>query len=654
MPELSDQQLKDRLQKLENLLRAREERIVALETENAMLYLKLAQCQGSVRSCRHESTHYRRLFDEEKGFRKNSLQTLRNSSDKLQEVKLELHDLRRKVKALPELLSQEMDKTTKLTDQFGSMKMSNMEGLQSKLLKTEMEMVEFRQRYIKEKSRRMTLHNTLVEIRGNIRVHCRLRPLISRLDSPGDEESLGREGTPSERVVALLDEEKLMVRPTKPVGGQMQRKEFEFERVYSPDTDQQSLFEDVAPLLTSLLDGYNVCIMAYGQTGSGKTHTMLGSHDLDMEIDSESLNKDEGIIPRSAKEMLRLISERENPEESYSLEMSVCEIYNNEVRDLLAGKNASRLDIVTSSEGATEIPSLVTRAVSTVQEVMALVYYGMQRRHEDATMVHAHSSRSHLIVQLTIYTITQAKPSSSSSLSSDAAPSPPGTPTRSRRTLPQPSAGHISRSQSPAPRSKAATRRSRSPAPGTAAAARSRSPSPTRNNNSSTNGNQIQSVKTKLQLVDLAGSECVGMSGVTGAALRETSHINKSLSALADVLGALSEHRSHIPYRNTRLTHMLQDTIGGDAKLLVMLCVSPAQRFLTETLQCLGFGSRARQVARGKTQKRRPTSFVPNNLTIDVSQVGSSTLRSNGNLSPRILDLRGGGGRRKSGFNFGD
>ena len=57
-------------------------------------------------------------------------------------------------------------------------------------------------------------------------------------------------------------------------------------------------------------------------------------------------------------------------------------------------------------------------------------------------------------------------------------------------------------------------------------------------------------------------------------------------------------------------------TSGGDAKLLVMLCVSPAQRFLTETLQCLGFGSRARQVARGKIQKRRPTSYVPNNLTI--------------------------------------
>ena len=59
-------------------------------------------------------------------------------------------------------------------------------------------------------------------------------------------------------------------------------------------------------------------------------------------------------------------------------------------------------------------------------------------------------------------------------------------------------------------------------------------------------------------------------------------------------------------------------TAGGDAKLLVMLCVSPAQRFVTETLQCLGFGSRARQVARGQTKKRRPTSFVPSNLSIGM------------------------------------
>ncbi|EDO42044.1 predicted protein, partial [Nematostella vectensis] len=294
---------------------------------------------------------------------------------------------------------------------------------------------------------------------------------------------------------------------------------------------------------------YNVCIMAYGQTGSGKTHTMLGSHDIDVEMDSEQLNKDEGIIPRAAKELFRLMAERETATESYSVEIAVCEIYNNDVRDLLApSKNVEKLSIVTSSEGDTEIPSLVTKPVTTVQELMSLVYYGMCRRHEDATNVHAHSSRSHLIVQLQLYTITNQQ-----------------------------------------------TARS-------AAAARSRSPSPARSSTSTPP--TISSVKTKLQLVDLAGSESVGMSGVTGAALRETSFINKSLSALADVLGALAEHRSHIPYRNTRLTHMLQDTIGGNAKLLVMLCVSPAQRFITETYQCIGFGSRARQVARGPAKKR--------------------------------------------------
>ena len=76
--------------------------------------------------------------------------------------------------------------------------------------------------------------------------------------------------------------------------------------------------------------------------------------------------------------------------------------------------------------------------------------------------------------------------------------------------------------------------------------------------------------------------------------------------------------------------------LGGDAKLLVMLCVSPAQRFITETLQCLGFGSRARQVARGQTKKRRPTSFVPNSISLGLSVlcVWLYYLRSSGPSPP--------------------
>ncbi|XP_048577645.1 kinesin-like protein KIF25 isoform X2 [Nematostella vectensis] len=630
-------------------MQAREERIVALETENAMLYLKLAECQGTVRSSRYESSHFRRLFEAEEGFKKNVTKSIKTCYSEVRELKENLNSLKSVVAQMPEELSTYVEKAKFKTTKFGSEEMTNMEKMQSKLMETEMQLDMALQRAAAEKDRRKTLHNTLVEIRGNIRVHCRLRPLIGVIDAHGDG-NIGQAGTPSEQVVHAIDEETLSVVPNKPGGGASQPKIYEFERVYNEETDQKAVFSDVAPLLTSLLDGYNVCIMAYGQTGSGKTHTMLGSHDIDVEMDSEQLNKDEGIIPRAAKELFRLMAERETATESYSVEIAVCEIYNNDVRDLLApSKNVEKLSIVTSSEGDTEIPSLVTKPVTTVQELMSLVYYGMCRRHEDATNVHAHSSRSHLIVQLQLYTITNQQTARVATPTSEAAPSPPGTPTQPRRSnLPQPSKNHASRSQSPAPPRGRSLKRSKSPAPGSAAAARSRSPSPARSSTSTPP--TISSVKTKLQLVDLAGSESVGMSGVTGAALRETSFINKSLSALADVLGALAEHRSHIPYRNTRLTHMLQDTIGGNAKLLVMLCVSPAQRFITETYQCIGFGSRARQVARGPAKKRRPTSFNPSNqLSLDLSQLNSA-LRSNGSLSPRFNPNR----RRGSNFTFPD
>ena len=126
-------------------------------------------------------------------------------------------------------------------------------------------------------------------------------------------------------------------------------------------------------------------------------------------------------------------------------------------------------------------------------------------------------------------------------------------------------------------------------------------------------------VKTKLQLVDLAGSENVGMSGVSGQALRETSNINRSLSALTGVLQALSEHQSHIPYRNSKLTHVLQDSIGGESKFLLMVCVSPVEKYSTGSMQALGFGARARHVSRGEVKKRKAS-----NVAIPTSHLGES------------------------------
>uniref|UniRef100_A0A8C2HKM7 Kinesin family member 25 n=1 Tax=Cyprinus carpio TaxID=7962 RepID=A0A8C2HKM7_CYPCA len=362
------------------------------------------------------------------------------------------------------------------------------------------------------------------ELRGNIRVHCRVRPILHFDHIQGS--------------------------PTT-------------NRVHGPEESQETVFDEVKPLLTSLLDGYNVCIMAYGQTGSGKTHTMIGSRSEDPTAAVQ--DSQQGIIPKAANELFKLISEK--PADSHTVEMSVVEVYNNEVLDLLARDEDGatvgvKREVITTCTGTSEVPCLTYELVRSSAEVMQLINSVLKLRSHSPTLVHMDSSRSHFIVTLTV-----------SSKSPDALWwSPRCSRAASSRTSSPASSPCHSPCHSPCP----------SPRPGITQ----------------------PPIKTKLQLVDLAGSECVGMSGVTGAALWESSCINRSLSALSDVLGALVERRPHVPYRNSKLTHLLQNAIGGDATLLIMLCVSPTQRFLAESLQSLGFGARARQVQREPSRRK--------------------------------------------------
>ncbi|XP_069930676.1 kinesin-like protein KIF25 isoform X3 [Oryctolagus cuniculus] len=279
--------------------------------------------------------------------------------------------------------------------------------------------------------------------------------------------------------------------------------------VYGPAESQREVFEDVRPLLTSLLDG--------------------------------------------------LLSE--DPSRSPRLHVSMVQVYNNDVFDLLAkdgsaGLAGAKREVTTTKEGRTEVSVLAHRAVGSARELMRLVHGGLRLRAQHPTLVHAASSRSHLIITVSL----AAAGSSDSPGQLQAGPHqqpPNATPPA---LVPGDRAGHLQREQ----------------------------------------------VQPRLQLVDLAGSECIGESGVTGLALREASFINRSLAALAVVLGALSQRRAHVPYRNSSLTHLLQDSIGGDAKLLLLVCVSPGRKHLAGTLQGLGFGTRARQVERGPARGRPP------------------------------------------------
>ncbi|XP_034847963.1 kinesin-like protein KIF25 [Mirounga leonina] len=421
---------------------------------------------------------------------------------------------------------------------------------QSKAGHLERSLQEVSARYELEKQKRKMLHNRLVELKGNIRVHCRIRPPLP-FDKEFDDLT-SQDGSVPAGVVHAIDDETILVKCDRPAHPLI-NKTYNFERVYGPAESQQVVFGDVCPLLTSLLDGYNVCVLAYGQTGCGKSYTMLGPHSKEARIPPWGPHSDLGIMPRAAGELFRLISE--NPSKSLKVDVSIVEVYNNDILDLLAKERRTEVsgpkrDAPTSKAAKREVSPPTRQPVHSAEDFIALAAGSLQLRAQLATQVHARSSRSHLIITATL---TAASP-----CDSPADRQSPGPPLEGR-----PAWGRVS--------------------PGSPGAQR-----------------PAEQVHAKLQLVDLAGSECVGVSGVTGSALRETSFINRSLAALADVLGALSERRGHIPYRNSQLTHFLQDVLGGDAKLLVILCVSPCRTHVAETLRCLGFGARVRQVQRGQ------------------------------------------------------
>ncbi|XP_056151132.1 kinesin-like protein KIF25 [Lampris incognitus] len=576
---------------LEHKLRSKEERILELETENAILHLRLAECLRRLAQDHKDEIMAQKQRQQQRNRQKITQSALANLLSEVQTLNQDLKEVfaiytgfSTELEDQSKLLLKKVDEVGfALKDQHGD----NMQSLRAGMEALERSLEEEKERCRVERQRRRELHNTLVELRGNIRVHCRVRPVLPLDQIQSSTSATG--SVSSEEVVHAVSDDTMLVNSTK-TGIPFLNKMFEFERVHGPKDSQDEVFEEVKPLLTSLLDGYNVCIMAYGQTGSGKTHTMMGSQQAE-----ESSGAQRGIIPKAAAELFRLISEK--PSESHTVEVSVVEVYNNEVFDLLArdeegNAEGQRRDVITTSSGTSQVTHLVYEPVSSSSEVMQVINSVLKLRAHCPTLVHTDSSRSHLIVTLTI---------------SSKSPNPLDLARRLQSAKKDMQRSPQNQWWSPRCRRANATAR-RTSDELFASSASSPGLSPLHSPCLSPRHSISQTpFKTKLQLVDLAGSECVGMSGVTGPALWESSCINRSLSALSDVLGALAEQRPHVPYRNSKLTHLLQDAIGGDAKLLVMLCVSPTQRFITESLQTLGFGSRARQVQKNITGRRSNT-----------------------------------------------
>jgi len=348
---------------------------------------------------------------------------------------------------------------------------------------------------------RKRLHNLVLELKGNIRVFCRIRPMLPHETTlAGNEQAVffPEDGRPdiAENNIAVLDDAKGT------------EKIFEFDSSFGPKSTQSEVFAEVEALVVSVLDGYNVCIFAYGQTGSGKTFTMEGSE------------TEQGINPRTLARVFELIRERANAY-TYSVEFAILEIYNEEIRDLLDTTPGKKLEVRQGPDG-NYVQDLALFPVGSYEEVIDIWGKARNNRTTFSNNVNEHSSRSHLV--LSVYV---------------------------------------------------------------------------RGENRNTGGSSYG----KLHLVDLAGSERLSRTGASGDRLKEAQNINKSLSALGDVIAAAASKQGHIPYRNSKLTHVLQDSLGQDSKTLMIVQASPLGKDAGESLCSLNFASRARQVELGQAKK---------------------------------------------------
>ena len=351
--------------------------------------------------------------------------------------------------------------------------------------------------YRKEQLTRKALFNQLQELKGNIRVYCRVRPLSSR---EKDSDVNG---------VTFPDAGQLTIaNPEKRTSHS-----FEFDQVFGMASTQDEVFAEVSELVTSVMDGYNCCIFAYGQTGSGKTFTMSGSREQP------------GVNIRALDRLFTTAQERE-VDTVYSIRITLLEIYMERVVDLLGDTPSGQqqpLKVVQGAQGMV-VQDLTYATVQSKDEVLDALEKGSKNRRVSSTAMNADSSRSHLI--LSVYVVG-----------------------RSRFGL-------------------------------TGAAGRE--------------------VVGKLHLIDLAGSERISRSGVTGEGLKEAQSINSSLSALGNCIAARANRAAHVPYRDSTLTYLLQDSLEKNSKTLMFVQVSPNTSDAGESICSLRFAERVRKVELGK------------------------------------------------------
>ncbi|CAK5265252.1 unnamed protein product [Mycena citricolor] len=380
---------------------------------------------------------------------------------------------------------------------------------------------------------------------------------------------------------------------------------FSFDMVHGPPTTQHEMFVSTAyPMISRFLEGFNCTILAYGQTSSGKTHTMTG---IDLDSDPSDPNNGMGIIPRSVSTIFtsaRQLREDRAGAWTYTIKASFIEIYNEDLIDLLVDDNGGvrrEVQIREDKDGHIIWGGLREVTVKNPAEVLTLIRKGSSIRRTNETDMNAQSSRSHAIFSLTLiqkkFAGSGPPPRSSSPL-----PANGRSPSRLARPGSMYAGGPSSRVASPTG--------GRPSTPSFASAMNRGSglrPSSAMGHNTERasvddGDGEWVTITSKFHFVDLAGSERLKRTAAAGERVKEGISINSGLLALGNVISALGDpsraktHMSHVPYRDSKLTRLLQDSLGGNAHTLMIACVSPAEWNANETINTLKYANRARNI----------------------------------------------------------
>ena len=387
---------------------------------------------------------------------------------------------------------------------------------------------------------------------SQVRVGVRIRPLTNNEKSQGGKSIISC--CPLNRTTEIL------------------KRKFTYDAVYDSPVSQSDMYHSINNgsdgMLEAFLDGYNSTIMAYGQTGSGKTFTMgseatasSSSASCSSSSSEASLIDDDytqGLIPRFMTDIFSSLESRlqqshainddmSNSNKShgqlidYSVSASFLEIWREEIYDLLCHDSKQTLPIRDDANGGVVVVGLNEKEVKSAEDALKILHLGTLNRTTAQTLMNKKSSRSHAV--FTIYlkqTIREVSASKQDSGDEDFID---------------------------------------------------------------------VSTTSKFTFVDLAGSERLKKTGAEGERAKEGIKINEGLLALGNVINALGDEerllkgeKVHVPYRQSKLTRLLQDALGGNSKTLFLACVSPSDTNASETVSTLQYANRARNIKNAPTK----------------------------------------------------